>query len=491
MPIANSYLRWPVQAPEAAGITGSRKRKMSRMLSPQEEDSEAQPIDNDTATISTREMEEDSQDTQHMSAEARMELMARIKSNMRPLVTEGTSRQMKSKPETTATLLPPIDLVPTAQDSSFNQEVCAAASKIERPRSALHRGDFRQDTTVQNTSWLSTSPTTPWYVPTYKEQRTEQYDGQTQPIPPSTAVQSRARAASNSSLSSSFIYRQPTSPLAVSSHVDEVEEHDLVQSVTERIHRRRTYSPGLGSNQNTFETSTAPIDTPLTGRESTFPRRSLSSFQHSHSFSFAPIPTARSRRPSFSPNASPIQHAPLVGRFEESILRGRMSSIPSRPLDFVAQIGVLGKGTCKASLRCPPHMTIPFPAVFYNYGNDRPFPAADEPSPYVGLIDLESQPSSSQHANASFTRKSRSSSADAGRGRADQRLNDSRKRRHKHRKDKTAASSDVTTTSNKINLPPPKGGYRIPEQGQLQIILKNPNKTAVKLFLVPYDLGGM
>jgi len=38
---------------------------------------------------------------------------------------------------------------------------------------------------------------------------------------------------------------------------------------------------------------------------------------------------------------------------------------------------------------------------------------------------------------------------------------------------------------------PPGGSYRIPEKGQLQIIIKNPNKTAVKLFLVPYDLAGM
>lgn len=37
----------------------------------------------------------------------------------------------------------------------------------------------------------------------------------------------------------------------------------------------------------------------------------------------------------------------------------------------------------------------------------------------------------------------------------------------------------------------PKGGYRIPQQGQLQLILKNPHKTAVKLFLIPYDLSDM
>jgi hypothetical protein len=34
-------------------------------------------------------------------------------------------------------------------------------------------------------------------------------------------------------------------------------------------------------------------------------------------------------------------------------------------------------------------------------------------------------------------------------------------------------------------------GYRIPKKGQLQIIIKNPNKTAIKLFLIPYDLEDM
>jgi hypothetical protein len=38
---------------------------------------------------------------------------------------------------------------------------------------------------------------------------------------------------------------------------------------------------------------------------------------------------------------------------------------------------------------------------------------------------------------------------------------------------------------------PPGGSYRIPQKGQLQIVIKNPNKTAVKLFLVPYDLESM
>ena len=108
----------------------------------------------------------------------------------------------------------------------------------------------------------------------------------------------------------------------------------------------------------------------------------------------------------------------FVGSYEESLLTGRLSQTPSRPLDFTASIGVLGTGKCKSSLRCPPHLVVDFPAFFYS-----------DISPYVGQIDLER----------------------------------------------------ATT----------KRGYRIPPQGQLQIVIKNPNKTAVKLFLLPYDVGEM
>lgn len=119
-----------------------------------------------------------------------------------------------------------------------------------------------------------------------------------------------------------------------------------------------------------------------------------------------------------------------MGSYEESILNGRMSTAPSKPLMFVAKIGVLGIGKCKPALRCPTHVTIPFPAYFYSVGD------YDNPSPYVGQIDLE-------------------------------------------------------TLAEKTRKKFPYGGYRIPQQGQLQIVIKNPNKTAVKLFLVPYDLRDM
>jgi hypothetical protein len=110
-----------------------------------------------------------------------------------------------------------------------------------------------------------------------------------------------------------------------------------------------------------------------------------------------------------------------------------MSTTPSKPLNFLAQIRVLGLGKCKPSLRWPAHVTLPFPAYFYSVSD------YDSPSPYVGQIDLDT--------------------ALAERGK---------------------------------KAPPGVGGcYRIPQRGQLQIVIKNPNKTAVKLFIIPYDLHDM
>ncbi|KAI8083991.1 uncharacterized protein B0P05DRAFT_535757 [Gilbertella persicaria] len=123
-------------------------------------------------------------------------------------------------------------------------------------------------------------------------------------------------------------------------------------------------------------------------------------------------------------------HGSLVGSFEESLLSGRMSSMPSKPITFHCQMGVLGYGNCKPSLKCPPHWSIVFPATFYH------LPDHDEDTttttPYVGIVDLEEYAS-------------------------------------------------------QFNQP----GYRIPPKGQIQVVVKNPNKTAVKLFLIPYDFTDM
>ena len=178
----------------------------------------------------------------------------------------------------------------------------------------------------------------------------------------------------------------------------------------------------------------------------------------------------------------------MVGSYEESILRGRMSTGPSKPLDFTAQIGALGKGNCKP--KYPAHVTIPFPAVYYSWGGGIGRNISrmdDEPSPYVGHIDLEHSlpPDQSKEKRRRQRGMAVADDLDAS-GDADS----------NNELDSVIVNHDLRSREKrKRRAPSPKaplgGSYRIPKTGQLQIMIKNPNKTAVKLFLVPYDLEGM
>jgi len=148
----------------------------------------------------------------------------------------------------------------------------------------------------------------------------------------------------------------------------------------------------------------------------------------------------RSRRMSSVGTGTSELFGSFVGSYEESILNGRMSTTPSKPVPFIAQIGVLSlHSSTPTRLRCPPHLSVPFPAFFYSVQD------YDSPSPYVGQLDI-------------------ASSVNAKR---------------------------VSSPNSKLSKPAPVDGYRIPRKGQLQIIIKNPNKTAIKLFLIPYDLEDM
>lgn len=166
-----------------------------------------------------------------------------------------------------------------------------------------------------------------------------------------------------------------------------------------------------------------------------------------------------------------------------------MSTTPSKPLDFLAQIGVLGMGKCKPSLKCPGHVTLPFPAVYYSYGttsHGRSL-ADDGPSPYVGQVDLENGlPNTSDESRSKI--KAHSRYVDRAVADADMDLDVARHGPGSDREARRASRAKRRSGSPKA---PPGGSYRIPEKGQLQIIIKNQNKTAVKLFLVPYDLAGM
>ncbi|KAI8827206.1 uncharacterized protein EV422DRAFT_502898 [Fimicolochytrium jonesii] len=164
-----------------------------------------------------------------------------------------------------------------------------------------------------------------------------------------------------------------------------------------------------------------------------------------------------------SPTASLIKtpsdlHGSLVGSYEESILTGRMSSLPSKPILFLAEIGVVGHGKCPPGLRCPPHVSAPFNAFYYEVGEE------ESVTPYVGCVDVAAAASAS--ANALQEAASRD-----------------------------AMGIDVAGVSNRHNgdnpRRPKRDGYRIPPKGQLQIVIKNPSRTAIKLFLLPYDFRDM
>jgi hypothetical protein len=419
---------------------------------------------------------------------------------------------------------PPSSAASAEGQPSQKQSLTIAACRdldpadIERPRSALHTGDFFDKSTSDSIShpqsntparsakppqdFLSSSPMTPWYAPAVPSFSHHPVESGSQSWTRPIITRSRAPSL-GSSLSSSFIFRPPTSPLV---HAASNTDLDFPMSPSaarqspspERVNRRRTLPPdsfhsfqappaGSGAATNFSRPFMPPRRESSLPYQAHQPRRSLTSISMNHLASSPQTPPLpRSRRPSVSSDHSPIHHASMVGSFEESILRGRMSTAPSKPLDFVAQIGVLGRGDCKPNLRCPAHVSVPFPAVFYNYPSvgNRSF-SDDSPSPYVGTIDLEH---SLKPIETKRIRRRPSSPAPS----VDALMKDvtapenthiglaiDRKKQERHRKRSASPKG-------------PSGGcYRVPQQGQLQIVIKNPNKTAVKLYLVPYSLDGM
>ncbi|KAI3332500.1 hypothetical protein HD806DRAFT_519223 [Xylariaceae sp. AK1471] len=421
--------------------------------------------------------------------------------------------QSPTRTTTSPTLLPPPIITPekctnTSDDERRRQD----GMRIERPRSALHSGDFTQDEPSRDTSssqgrrhartrqetsdsgheWISTSP--PREFTPFKFERR-------QPLPVRSDEVRSALSALSSSISTSFVYKPPTSPLFQSESNEEVDLVSPIDGINlgssfPRQQRRHTI---MSPRSELYGYSQSPLQTqsPLLRQERTFPyqahqpRRSLTTAPNFSTSASSPQTSAflHSRRPSVSSDVSPLQHASMVGSYEESILRGRMSTTPSRPLDFLAQIGVLGLGKCKSSLRCPPHVTLPFPAVFYSYASSSHGRSKEDdgPSPYVGQIDLENglpnpeddTRSKRKHQSRAIERRVAEEDAmDTNHTSANTSGREARKvQRPKRRSGSPRA--------------PPGGSYRIPEKGQVQIIIKNPNKTAVKLFLVPYDLAGM
>lgn len=426
------------------------------------------------------------------------------------------TRSPTDRPSDPSTLVQPSDVTPDKGEPEPGDDArLENGLSIERPRSALHSGDFTQDDPSRDEGLEEedkravhqdalSSGSQPWFATTPPRDFVPfRLGGREPPVRPSVTTSSLSSLAS--SVSSSFIYKPPTSPLVQS---ESNEDLDLtspmdgidISSSHSRNTRRHTL---MSSHSESFGSPTnfLPGQLPSLRQERTFPyqahqpRRSLTSAPNLSMMTSSPQVSAfsPSRRTSYSSEASPIQHASMVGSYEESILRGRMSAAPSKPLEFLAQIGVLGLGKCKTSLRCPAHVTLPFPAVFYSYpsSSNGPFKMEDGPSPYVGQVDLENGlPNPEDEARSKRKKQSRvTERRQAGEQAGDDGFDgDDRPMEtsdHETRKTQRRGRRSASPRA------PPGGSYRIPERGQIQIIIKNPNKTAVKLFLVPYDLAGM
>ena len=384
---------------------------------------------------------------------------------------------------------------------------------VQRPRSALHAGDFTLDhereekpihkspfdtvyspATLQS-GFLGTSLTTPWYTPpssfpSLKASHPFSPQDNTHDTRARRSLRSRAPSL-NTFTSSSYVLKAPTTPLVHQSNNTDLDLSSRENSISpEKNNRRRTLPPHAFQDSHENKWSSPPHSPRRTSsyrREAGIPfghqpRRSLTSnWSLQASSSPQTPPHLRSRRTSINTESSPLQHASMVGSYEESILRGWMSTAPSRPLEFTAQIGVLGKGNCKP--KCPPHVTFQFPAVYYSWnggGGGRNI-MSDDPSPYVGHINLQ-QPKEQTETSETLLPDAEVANEPSVNG-----VNDELEGSALGHRNRGSKKRRRNSPSSK----PHRGSYRIPQQGQLQIIIKNPNKTAVKLFLVPYDLNGM
>ncbi|KAJ3374296.1 hypothetical protein GGF31_007816 [Allomyces arbusculus] len=232
-----------------------------------------------------------------------------------------------------------------------------------------------------------------------------------------------------------------------------------------------------------------------------------------------PVPAAPlARKP--STGRSPRDAKFVGGSYAESLLSGRLPVPASLPIVFTASVSAMGSGMA------PTPVTVDFPAQFYCDGGSSctggggcrgadaasagagstPTPTSSDGvkqqqqqwSPYVGAIDLAPAVLAQQVATASSKRRTRTvPSADSssvaapptGTSPTDAPVPAPAPPTAKRARKRSTPSSSSSSTSSSSSDPddPIPGGYRVPRTGQLQVIIKNPERTAVKVFLVPYN----
>ncbi|PWN19397.1 hypothetical protein BCV69DRAFT_313659 [Microstroma glucosiphilum] len=251
--------------------------------------------------------------------------------------------------------------------------------------------------------------------------------------------------------------------------------------------------------------STSPYRSPLasSSRSSSpsssnwLPKRMPSSasspvlLQHGHMLSSTVPATPRPgrRRSSNHYSTSPTPNRPLIGSYSESLLSGRMSTNPSIPFPFQAELGVLGA----AEGETPRHLKVDFDARFYampeDSGSSRlashwsqpSYSSSPSPRSFSASYLAACTPSTPGPSSfASPSTQNVSSAPYVGTIDLDA---------HYH----SILSSSLAASRHTMPLVPPVfPGYEVPPRGQVQLLVKNTNlQSAVKLFLVPYDLKDM
>ncbi|KAI1592573.1 Chromosome-seg domain containing protein, partial [Pyrenophora tritici-repentis] len=345
------------------------------------------------------------------------------------------------------------------------RDAAAAGLDIQRPRSALHSGDFREQRAATATDhghssagFVATSPVVPWdrSFPAAGYPTRTSHVQYSEPSNDDTRTVARARATSHSS-HSQFTLLPPTSPLVYQANNTDLDFSSGPSSrktspSPDRNNRRHTFTPPSFQPYQSIQMARSATGTPAARH-----------LRHGTSLPYQAHQPRRSMTNNISEPYSPLTHT---------------LSEPPTAIFLIR------------SIPTPTRSDVPFPAVFYSYNTGNGRISDNEPSPYVGLIDLENSLPAPDESKESGKHKRRHAVPPPDQDDLDFRihLGDEESlqttKGNLRRKEKKKRRS----TSPKA---PPGGCYRIPPQGQLQIVLKNPNKTAVKLFLVPYDLSDM
>ncbi|KAI8873841.1 hypothetical protein GQ42DRAFT_160246 [Ramicandelaber brevisporus] len=385
----------------------------------------------------------------------------------------------------------------TTQSASIQRPALATPSVIPQPISPVRPG--------------SPHPFAARILP--HSPRQDQYQHQHQPISPLRTEAKSTKPARRSSL-----YKEHSPPafgsnrriiLEPSAAASTINEDEPVSLDSVKYKRTATYSIASASTAASESEPPQSIVSNSSRRSRTVsigttPSRSHGNFSTSRSLGGHRYSVSGCGTLSTASSYDMFGGGSLVGSFEESILSGRMSTPRSHPIYFVAQIGVLGLGTdCKPSLRCPRHVQLQFPAHFYHHPEHE---AEQPPLPYVGIIDLQNntpiendaatpsaQSVSNENTHSYVMSSGNNSSVTSGLQSALMHspvssTNSPAAKRIRHQEPQPnipASSPNNSSTANWI------GAYRVPPKGQLQIVVRNPNRTAVKLFLVPYDLSDM